>query len=222
MPSDVPAAGMLKSYKKVSRWYPALDPAVPEPSGPEHAPAQPAFDESAGPARFPHYIHDAEPEVELPPVPESVRRNHFDGSWSDWMTERETTGTYTPPPRYRGNTVVEFPSGSGEPGASAGHHATQWTDTLAEPEPTLAEHITRIASRRVSALTLLIVAIVLLAIVGGVALYVLNSHGGAPQSLGVPGAGAGSGPIAVAAAYNEMTAPAIIGDHGPTAGVPAG
>ncbi|MFE3703035.1 hypothetical protein ACFXO7_34790, partial [Nocardia tengchongensis] len=118
--------------------------------------------------------------------------------------------------------VLEAPWGWRPPGPGAAHHATQWTDTLAEPEPTLAEHITRIASRRVSALTLLIVAIVLLAIVGGVAMYVLNSHGGAPQSLGVPGAGAGSGPIAVAAAYNEMTAPAIIGDHGPTAGVPAG
>lgn len=220
MPSDVPAAGMLKSYKKQSRWYPALDPATPEPPGRDAASETPAFDESAGPARFPHYIHDTEPEVELPPVPESVlRRNRFDGTWSDWMTATGESGSYTPPPRYRGNTVVEFPTDSGEPAIPAIDTSAQWREAVETPEPALAQ---RLPDRRLLTLAFLIVAIVLLAIVGGVALYVLNSHGGSAQSLGEPGAGAGSHPIAVAAAYNEMTAPAIIGDHGPTAGVPAG
>ncbi|MGW4248310.1 hypothetical protein ACWELQ_38155, partial [Nocardia sp. NPDC004722] len=158
--------------------------------------------------------------VALPPVPESVlRRNHFDGSWSDWMTERGETGSYAPPVRYRGSTVVEFPSETGEAARLPVDRASQLLDAVADEAAAPPE---RGPGRRFSAIAFLIVAIVLLTIAGGVALYVLNSHGGTAQSTGTPDAGPGSGPIAVAAAYNEMTAPAIIGDHEPAAGVPAG
>ncbi|MGW3540434.1 hypothetical protein ACWDNI_07775 [Nocardia niigatensis] len=226
MPSDAPTAGMLKSYKKVSRWYPALDPDGQAPA-PGQFDADAAFADEQGPARYPDYIQD-EPELELPPVPESVlRRNRFDGTWSDWMTGRGESGSYAPPQRYRGSTVVEFPTDSGEPVAwpveeeapRLADRASQLLDAVADYAPAPAE---RALGRRVFALAVLIVAIVLLAIAGGVALYVLNSHGGTSQSIGTLAAGPRSGPIAVAAAYNEMTAPAIIGDHGPTAGIPAG
>ncbi|MVU77810.1 hypothetical protein GPX89_11210 [Nocardia sp. ET3-3] len=219
MPSDVPVPGMLKSYKKQSRWYPALDPDD-RTSAPEQPENEPAFDDEGGPARFPHYIQDVEPELDIPPVPESVlRRNHFDGAWSDWVGERGETDSYTPPVRYRGSTVVEFPSDSDETGAARSDRASELLDALDEEKPARPEPSTR---RRLFAFGFLIVAIVLLAIAGGVALYVLNSHGGTAQSTGTPEGGPGSGPIAVVAAYNEMTATAIIGDHGPAVSVPAG
>lgn len=249
MQSDVPAAGMLKSYKKVSRWYPALDPAAEAPEQPAD---EPVFGDEEGPARFPHYIQDAEPELDIPPVPESVlRRNHFDGAWSDWMTERERgeSDSYAPPVRYRDSTVVEFPSEVNEteqpreaekPRADrdsaprAGRAAASGSDRGEQPRADRASELfdaldaeaparsQRTTGRRLFAFAFLIVAIVLLAIAGGVALYVLNSHGGTAQSTGTPGTGPGSGPIAAAAAYNEMTAPVLIGDHGPAVSVPAG
>ncbi|MEC3953512.1 hypothetical protein VMT65_10760 [Nocardia sp. CDC153] len=216
MPSDVPVAGMLKSYKKVSRWYPALDPASQAPVL-EPSDGDAVFDDERGPARFPHYIQDAEPEDEIPPVPESMlRRNHFDGAWSDWMTGRGEVESHTPPPRYRGSAVVEFPSDADETGTD---RASQLLDAVSDEVPAKRGSG---RARRLFGLGFLIVAIVLLAIAGGVALYVLNSHGGTAQSIGTAAAGPGSGPIAVVAAYNEMTAPAIIGDHGPAASVPAG
>ncbi|WP_040809640.1 hypothetical protein [Nocardia concava] len=248
MQSDVPAAGMLKSYKKVSRWYPALDPAAQAPA-PEQPQEEPAFGDEEGPARFPHYIQDAEPELDIPPVPESVlRRNHFDGAWSDWMTERgerAESDSYAPPVRYRGSTVIEFPSETEEaeaPRAAEAPEADRRTARAAASRPDRSEEPRtdraselfdaldaeaparpeRSTGRRFFAFAFLIVAIVLLAIAGGVALYVLNSHGGTAQSTGTPGTGPGSGPIAAAAAYNEMTAPALIGDHGPAVSVPAG
>ncbi|MFJ9364619.1 hypothetical protein ACIRRA_09420 [Nocardia sp. NPDC101769] len=226
MPSDVPAAGMLKSYKKVSRWYPALDPDAQAPA-PEQPDGDSAFADEQDAARYPHYIHD-EPELEIPPVPDSVlRRNHFDGAWSDWMTGSGESASYAPPLRYRGSTVVEFPTESGEAGAlstderapRAFDRASQLLDAVADRVAAPAERIT---GRRFFAVAFLIIAIVLLVIAGGVALYVLKSHGGTAQSIGTLEAGPRSGPIAVAAAYNEMTAPAIIGDHGPAAGIPAG
>ncbi|AYF74378.1 hypothetical protein D7D52_11475 [Nocardia yunnanensis] len=218
MQSDVPAAGMLKSYKKVSRWYPALDPDA-QSAAPEQPDSEPAFEEDAGPARFPHYIQDVEPEDDIPPVPDSVlRRNHFDGAWSDWMTGADENDSYAPPVRYRGSTVVEFPTEAAQAEPEPADRASQLLDAVSD-EAAAPERNT---GRRFFALAFLIVAIVLLAIAGGVALYVLNSHGGTAQSLGTPDAGPGSGPIAVTAAYNEMTAPASIGDHGPAAGVSAG
>lgn len=121
-PGSAKTRAMLKSYKKVSRWYPALEPVGTDGTAPEPSDAHggTGFDVPDGPARYPHYIHDDEPEFTIPPVPESVlRRTHFSGAWSDWMTDRESA-SYTPQLRYRGTTVLEFPW----EGAEDGEHAT--------------------------------------------------------------------------------------------------
>ncbi|MEV6768948.1 hypothetical protein AB0N05_10020 [Nocardia sp. NPDC051030] len=258
MKSDAPGAagagGMLKSYKKVSRWYPALEPA-PEGTAPDQAQDDSVLDSAmldneGGPARFPHYIREDEPELDIPPVPESVlRRSHFSGSWSDWMRDRES-GSHAPRLRYRAPagepaTVVEFPwdgeedeprpardrsKGRGNPEDRSDTESRAQTRT-SENDPASAlldavddapEPRDASTARRAFAIAFLIVAILLLAAAGGVALYVLNSHSGTSQSIGTRAGDAGSGSSAGPAAYNEMTAIAGIGDHGPAASVPAG
>lgn len=234
-PGSTDNRAMLKSYKKLSRWYPALEPApqgaAAEGAAPGSADAhgETAFGEPLtsddGPARFPHYIRDDEPDLDFPPVPESVlRRTHFSGAWSDWMTDHESA-SYTPKLRYRGSTVVEFPGDSEDDGsrpdvASALLDAVD-TDASAKTRavPVLPDRYRR---RRAFALAFLIVAILLLAAAGGVALYVLNSHSGTSQSIGTLGTDPRSGPSDLPAAYNEMTATVAIGDHIPAAGIPAG
>ncbi|MEV6066358.1 hypothetical protein AB0L82_07395 [Nocardia sp. NPDC052001] len=218
---------MLKSYKKVSRWYPALEPMAADgsTSAPADANGETVFGGEDGPARFPHYIQDDEPELEIPPVPESVlKRTHFSGAWSDWMTDRETT-SYTPKLRYRDSTVVEFPW-EGEQDDARPDVATALLDAVdteaeapARPAPVSPAQFRR---RRLYALGFLIVAILLLAAAGGVALYVLNSHSGTSQSIGTLGMDSQSGTSDLPAAYNKMTATVAIGDHIPTAGTPAG
>lgn len=241
MQSDVPTAGMLKSYKKVSRWYPALDPV--SDTAPESSGSAASFDDEDRPARFPYYIHDdEEPELEIPPVPDSfLRRSHFSGAWSDWMTGRDSSDLAAPA-RSRDSTVLEFPWGSAEddseshpahlPRHPAGHtpapdrstltdRASALLDAVADYDPAAARaDIYR--RRRLFALGLLIVAIVLLILVFGIALYALNSHGGASQSIGVPVGAARFDPVAAPSAYNEMTATATIGHHARAAGIPAG
>lgn len=238
MQSDVPEPGMLKSYKKVSRWYPSMEPSA-DATPAEQPGDDSAFEEEDGPARFPHYIRDEEPELEIPPVPDSVlRRSHYNGAWSDWMRDGET-GSYSPQSSERDSTVVEFPWGSGQSGDEPGDDAprakaastsrstaTAAPDRASELLDAIADEAAPgrevFARRRLFALAFLVVAVLLLAIAGGFALYVLNSHGGSAQSLGTPAAHTHSGPVPAVAAYNEMTAIAIIGDHGPTAGIPAG
>ncbi|WP_157573840.1 hypothetical protein [Nocardia jejuensis] len=214
---------MLKSYKRVARWYPALEPSTGAAAS---APVdgETVFGDEDGHARFPHYIREDEPEMDIPPVPESVlRRSHFDGSWSDWVTDRESA-SYAPKLRYRESTVVEFPA-EGEQGSErpartrsedADPAAARPDAVPAPPTPDLFRR------RRVFALVFLIVAILLLAAAGGVALYVLNSHSGTSQSIGTLWEDAGSGPSVRLAAYNEMTATAVIGDHIPATGIRAG
>lgn len=153
-----------------------------------------------------------------------MRRTHFSGAWSDWMTDHESA-SYTPKLRYRGSTVVEFPGDSEDDGsrpdvASALLDAVD-TDASAKTRavPVLPDRYRR---RRAFALAFLIVAILLLAAAGGVALYVLNSHSGTSQSIGTLGTDPRSGPSDLPAAYNEMTATVAIGDHIPAAGIPAG
>lgn len=230
VPGDTGSGGMLKSYKKVSRWYPALDPAAePAASGAvetDTGSGDAEFGADTGPARYPHYIQDDEPELDIPPVPESLlRRNqHFSGAWSDWMTGRETD-SYAPRVRYRGATVVEFPSDTGEsaeltaPAEPAGDRASALLDAVDDdpvPPPGNAR------GRRLLVLAFLIFAVLLLAVVGGVALYVLNSHGGTAQSIGTVAGDARFDSSHAGAAYNEMTATMKIGDHIPAARIPAG
>ncbi|MRH87301.1 hypothetical protein GFY24_07465 [Nocardia sp. SYP-A9097] len=218
---------MLKSYKKVSRWYPALEPVTTDGSAPEFADThgETGFGADDGPARYPHYIQDDEPELDIPPVPESVlRRTHFSGAWSDWMTDREFA-SYTPQLRYRGSTVLEFPWEGAQDGARDSNPAglsSALPDAVREPDSVKSVSPEQFRRRRLLALLFLIVAILLLAAGGGVALYVLNSHSGTSQSIGTLGGDARSGPSDHQAAYNEMTATVAIGDHIPTAGIPAG
>ncbi|WP_067545562.1 hypothetical protein [Nocardia crassostreae] len=209
---------MLKSYKKVSRWYPALEPAAGEVA-PAPVDADDVLDAGDGPARYPHYIHDdPEPELDIPPVPDSLlRRSHFSGAWSDWMTDRESASGASRL-RYRGSTVVEFPWESEEAEREPVDRATALLDAVADAPSAPRERST---GRRVFALVFLIVAILLLAVVGGVALYALNSHSDTSQSIGTLNGEVRSGPSDRPAAYNEMTATVVIGDHTP-AGIPAG
>lgn len=75
-PGSTDNRAMLKSYKKLSRWYPALEPApqgaAAEGAAPGSADAhgETAFGEPLtsddGPARFPHYIRDDEPDLDFP------------------------------------------------------------------------------------------------------------------------------------------------------------
>ncbi|MBL1076714.1 hypothetical protein JK358_20150 [Nocardia sp. 2] len=210
MQQDVPGAAapraMLKSYKKVSRWYPALDPAkdAPDANGDSGFDAA-DLDPADGPARYPYYIQDAEPEFDIPPLPESVlRRSHFSGAWSDWMTDRESD-SYTPRLRYRESTVLEFPSESDEPGEPRPDRASELLDAL-DDNTSSSGRTERSTGRRLFAIAFLIVAVLLLAVAGGVALYVLNSGGGTAQSLGTLYGATRFVPGGEFAAYNEMTA----------------
>lgn len=222
MQHDAPdAAGtraMLKSYKKVSRWYPSLEPGA-DGAVLTDAQGDTVFGDEDGPARFPHYISDAEAELVIPPVPESIlRRSHFAGAWSDWMTDRETA-SYTPKLRYRESTVVEFPSESGEyTEREPTDTASALLDAVADAPPPTAPHFVR---RRIIAVAILVVAILLLAVAGGLALHTLKSSRDTSQSVGTLEEDDRSGPSARMAAYNEMTDTLVIGDHIP-AGIPAG
>lgn len=276
MQSDVPGAAnataMLKSYKKVSRWYPALEPAGD--AGPAQALGDTVFDADGGRSGYPHYIPEEqlEPEFDIPPVPDALlRRGHFNGAWSDWMSDRESA-SHAARLRYRDATVVEFPCENEEAGdaeaeqivvqhnrpAEPHNRPAEPRNRPAEPRKRPAEPRNRLAgerkrpadqpdrirdraselldavagteagphdrstAKRLFALAFLIIAILLLAVAGGVALYVLNNHGGTSQSTGTLEGHAGSGPSYRLAAYNEMTATVAIGDHIPAAGSPAG
>ncbi|WP_169815532.1 hypothetical protein [Nocardia inohanensis] len=211
----------MKSYKKVSRWYPALEPAGEQAArvALDTASGGTEFGDDTGPARYPHYIHDDEPELDIPPVPDSLlRRNNFSGAWSDWMTGRETD-SYAPRVRYRGATVVEFPTDTGESAEPGSDRASALLDAV-DDDPATPPGTGR--GKRLLVLAFLIFAVLLLAVAGGVALYVLNSHGGAAQSLGTSLGDARFDSSRAVAAYNEMTATMKIGDHIPAARIPAG
>lgn len=106
---------MLKPYKEVQRWYPALEP---DSGTPVQVPGESdAVDDEADPGapRYPHYIRETEPEpFEIPFADEpATRRSEFIGGWSDWV------GTHAPGPDddYPGSdgAVVPF-SRDEEPG----------------------------------------------------------------------------------------------------------
>lgn len=107
MTNDVPrSAEMLKSYKKMSRWYPALEPETGDGTGTDDAHAVSAFGAEDRAAGFPYYIRDEEVEV-VPPVDESMfRRSQYTGRWSDWVTDRAPEFT----PRERAAALLPFPS----------------------------------------------------------------------------------------------------------------
>ncbi|MEU0541115.1 hypothetical protein [Nocardia sp. NPDC005978] len=212
---------MLKSYKKVSRWYPSLEPGA-DGAVLTDAQGDTVFGEDDSPARFPHYISDDEAELVIPPVPDAIlRRSHFAGAWSDWMTDRETA-SYTPKLRYRASTVVEFPSESDEYDRTPPvDTASALLDAVADPPPAQPAPQPHYMRRRIIAVAILVVAILLLAVAGGLALHTLKSSRDTSQSVGTLEEDDRSGPGARTAAYNEMTDTLVIGDHIP-AGIPAG
>ncbi|WP_280459184.1 hypothetical protein [Nocardia carnea] len=84
---------MLKSYKKLDRWYDPLTPegdsaAVDRPAGRSEPEIAAAADD--GPARYPDYIAEAGSASATPdpaPAELSGRRSEFTGGWSDWVDE---------------------------------------------------------------------------------------------------------------------------------------
>lgn len=95
---------MLKSYKKMTRWYPALEPEENAGSA-VTTEAVAAFEDDDRAAGFPYYIRDEDVEV-VPPVDESLfRRSQFSGRWSDWVTDRAPELR----PRERRADLLAFP-----------------------------------------------------------------------------------------------------------------
>ncbi|WP_306363467.1 hypothetical protein [Nocardia sp. CC227C] len=197
MPHDAPrSAEMLKSYKKMSRWYPALPPE--DGAGAEDAHVAPVFGDDGGTAGFPHYIRDDDVEV-LPPVDESLfRRSHYTGRWSDWVTDRAPAFR----PRARPADLLPFPAdpdgvrghagrGDGEDGGEdGGEKSDDAALSRAASEPGAARGAKAAAAsakfrrRRLVALAAVLIAVLLLTLAGGVALYVLHSRGATAQSVG--------------------------------------
>ncbi|MEU6558448.1 hypothetical protein [Nocardia nova] len=100
---------MLKPYKEVQRWFPALEPehAVPVP---DPAESDAVDDESEpGAARYPHYIRDTEPEPFDIPFADgpATGRAEFVGGWSDWVGDHAPGPDDDYPPR--AGEVVRLP-----------------------------------------------------------------------------------------------------------------
>ncbi|RMI30607.1 hypothetical protein [Nocardia stercoris] len=85
---------MLKSYKILARWYPALEPLAATdpgiPAGGAPAPAPRTGEPAVKGGSYPYYITDTAPEPVPPPyTPESgSRRGEFSGGWTDWVGAR--------------------------------------------------------------------------------------------------------------------------------------
>ncbi|GAB2688143.1 hypothetical protein [Nocardia thraciensis] len=178
---------MLKSYKDLERWYPALEPPGVTARPPVRE--QPSFaedDGAWGAARYPHYIRDTEPEpFDIPFADEPPgRRSEFVGGWSDWVGDHapgpdddyperdgdvvhfpwdDEEDDQSPPPR---EPVVRGRIGRDGPGAAASPH------TLRE----------RTRPGRWRTALVLLIAVLLLAAAGAAALYLLHSRGGSTDS----------------------------------------
>ncbi|MEU1950278.1 hypothetical protein [Nocardia rhamnosiphila] len=166
---------MLKSYKKLDRWYGPLEPEgtrdtdvpprAPEPGGE----AVPGADD--GPARYPDYIAEAGSATARPhpaPAELSGRRTEFTGGWSDWVDA---------PGDDRDADLVRFPWADDEEltePARIGRTPARLRDIGAEP-----------GARRRRTAGVLLAAVVLLGIAAAVVLYLL-----APGTPGAAGPGA--------------------------------
>ena len=215
---------MLKPYKEVQRWFPALEPehAVPVSDTGESD----AVDDEAEPgaARYPHYIRDTEPEPFDIPFADgpATGRSEFVGGWSDWV------GNHAPGPEddypAREGEVVRLPQdyddarsrgrrrprsirASGDDAedsrvGAGGEDAddSEWIlPSLRDPDDAGPEGPGRVVRRAPGAASpslrdyvrpsplrvtvVLAVAVLLLAVVGGFALYLLRSGGTAARSM---------------------------------------
>ncbi|MFI9511362.1 hypothetical protein [Nocardia sp. NPDC052566] len=160
---------MLKSYKDLSRWYEALEPEPGARPVTPHAP----FDDD-GPARYPHYIREEDPEAErvkaeVPPDLPS-RRAEFTGGWSDWVDGRAPgpDDDYAEP---RDGDLVRFPWPDEDDYAPGAAPASAKDLRKAARE--------RRRSRRGRVIAVLIVAVVLLAAAAAGVMYLLRAGQGA-------------------------------------------
>lgn len=168
---------MLKSYKKLDRWYGPLEPQGAD-SSPEWADGSAESTPASvdGPARYPDYIpaDEIDPEDVVPPrvrtrSAESVaeptelsgRRSGFTGGWSDWVTDPESDSADD-------GDLVPFPwPDSDEPPARIGRGVGRSDGADAKV-------------RRRRTIGVLVAAVLLLAAAAAVVLYLLAP--GAPRS----------------------------------------
>ncbi|MBB5915749.1 hypothetical protein BJY24_004661 [Nocardia transvalensis] len=179
---------MLKSYKDLERWYPALEPpgdAVRPPAG-----EQPTFadDEAgSGAGRYPHYIRETEPEpFDIPFAADPSGRDEFTGGWTDWV------GDHAPGPDddypARDDTVVRLPWDDEDPEPRTlgrSHAGTDRSGRIGRDGPGAASpHTLRERARpnRLRAAVVLVIAVLLLGLAGALALYLLHSRGAATHS----------------------------------------
>ncbi|MEU4315391.1 hypothetical protein [Nocardia sp. NPDC024068] len=199
---------MLKSYKKLDRWY---GPLEPEGEGNADTAARAAHRDNVpgpdddGPARYPDYIPAAGSASAAPdpaPAELSGRRSDFTGGWSDWVDAPEPD---------RDGDVVRFP----------------WPDDDDLTEPArigrtparLRDAAPGRRARRLRTFGVLVAAVVLLAIAAAVVLYLLAP--GAPRAA-APDAGAGlrftagdAGAVPVAARCPDERSGAVVRGAGP-------
>ncbi|MEV5647562.1 hypothetical protein AB0L57_04840 [Nocardia sp. NPDC052254] len=213
---------MLKPYKEVQRWFPALEPehAVPVADPGESD----SVDDEAEPgaARYPHYIRDTEPEPFDIPFADgpATGRSEFVGGWSDWVGDHAPGPDDDYPPR--AGDVVRLPSDHDDARArgrrrprsirASGDDAedsragpgdedddSEWIlPSRRDPDDAGPEGPGRVVRRAPGAASpalrdyirpsplrvtvVLAVAVLLLALVGGFALYLLRSGATAKQS----------------------------------------
>ncbi|BCK55186.1 hypothetical protein [Nocardia wallacei] len=199
---------MLKSYKDLARWYPALDPPAAAARPPVRE--RPSFtDESAGggAARYPHYIRETEPEpfaIAFGDEP-ATSPSEFTGGWTDWV------GDHAPGPDddypERPGAVVRFPWDDEADDAAADEPRRAPADAeplgrIGRDGPGAAASPYRPGTLRARpspwrVAIVLTVAVLLLAVAGACALYLLHFRGGATHS---------NGPAAPAVRLTSVTA----------------
>ncbi|MET7769045.1 hypothetical protein [Nocardia sp. NPDC005366] len=169
---------MLKPYKDLSRWYGALEPdaATPAPVARDDASAQ-VRAEDDGPARYPHYIPEEDPEeararAEVP-TDLPARRSEFIGGWSDWVADHAPGPDDDYEPRPSGTVRFPWPDDDDfddEPDedSTARARSIPALRTAARQHP---------ATRRARVVLVLIVAVLTLLLAGAGALWLVQTAG---------------------------------------------
>ncbi|MGW0179394.1 hypothetical protein [Nocardia sp. NPDC003345] len=200
---------MLKSYKKLDRWY---GPLEPEGEGDADTAARAAGRDIAagpdeGPARYPDYIPEAgsasaAPAPDPAPAELSGRRSDFTGGWSDWVDA---------PTRDRDGDVVRFP----------------WPDDDEIDEPArigrtparLRDATPGRRARRLRTFGVLVAAVVLLGVATAVVLYLLSpgtpGAAGSDDGAGLRFTSGAAGAIPVAARCPDERSGAVVRGAGP-------
>lgn len=166
---------MLKSYKQLSRWYGALEPEAgpPAPSPHEESGLRVPGDED-GPARFPHYIREEDPEEVRArnefPADLASHHSEFTGGWSDWVAGRAPgpDDDYIAP---RAGELVQFPWPEDDYDHGPAGRSARGSRALRQ------EARNHPSTRRARVVAVLIVAVVLLAGAAVAAILLLRSSG---------------------------------------------